>query len=278
MNRIFKTGAAALCVTAAMMLAGCGSQKQATSVAQGGIITEMDQHKAQAERVQTKMQMALRTKDHHFSVGGNLRMERGKIVQLSIMPFSLVEVGVIEFTPDYVLMLYRTGHQYVKARYKDIELLANNGLDFNAIQALFWGEVFAPGRKVCTMDDFETTTSGNTIVLSSRTGKSVMAKFVTSVAGSVLRQTQVTGAQATYNGAMLNWKYMDYMRVGKGEMPSIFEMSIDNIDSPVSCRFTLSSLKINPEWKGDISTKIDKQRYDEVSLESILTLLLNFNR
>ena len=79
-----------------------------------------------------------------MTVNGNLRMKRDDVVQLSLRALGF-EVGRLEFSPQDVLLIDRMGKRYVRAKYADVSFLRQAGLDFHAVQALFWNELFLPG-------------------------------------------------------------------------------------------------------------------------------------
>ena len=264
-----------LCLTA-LLLTGCRTKQGGTSGG-GGIVTQVDSHKAQAQRIQAKVSMAARIDGRGLTLSGTMRMERNKIIQISIVPLGLIEAGVMEFTPEGVLMVYRIGHQYVRASYDDVPLLRDNGVDFNAIQALFWGELFAPGKKVCSADDFDTQVIGQSTVLSTRNNRDIMVKFVTGIAGGAIRQTQVTAPEASYTGATLNWKYKEHTPVGNGSLPTSYEMTVENTSHPASCDFTLSRVKTDPEWGRDIRTTVDASKYKELRLDNLMSSIMKLS-
>jgi hypothetical protein len=97
--------------------------------------------KASHLTAKTKMQIKYGSKD--LSVSGNLKMKRDEAIQLSLRILGF-EVGRVEFTPAGVLVLDRINSQYFRATYNDVSYLKASGLDFNALQSLFWNELFAP--------------------------------------------------------------------------------------------------------------------------------------
>lgn len=56
------------------------------------------------------------------------------------------EVGRLEFTPDYVLVIDRMHKEYLKGDYNQLDFLRDNGLNFYSLQALFWNQALPPGN------------------------------------------------------------------------------------------------------------------------------------
>lgn len=82
-----------------------------------------------------------------ISLPGQLRMRKDEVVRLSLqMPLIGTEVGRLEFTKDYVLIVDRMHKQYVKASYDQVGFLHDNGITFYSLQALFWSRLLLPGK------------------------------------------------------------------------------------------------------------------------------------
>ena len=90
--------------------------------------------------VTAKVRLELSSNGKSTSVGGMLRMKRNDVIQLSIITFGILEVARIEMTPDYFMLIDKTGRQYVKAAYNDVPFLRNADIDFYTIQTYFWDE------------------------------------------------------------------------------------------------------------------------------------------
>ena len=93
-----------------------------------------------------KVKVDLEGMGKSISVNGQLRMKRDDVVQLSLT-FLGMEVGRMEFTPQDVLIIDRMNKQYVRAAYSEVGFLQRANLDFYALQALFWNELFIPGER-----------------------------------------------------------------------------------------------------------------------------------
>lgn len=78
-------------------------------------------------------------------VSGQLRMRRGRSIQLSASVLGLMEVARIEFLPDMVVVMDRYHSLYSVCHYADIPHRNELGLDFDEVQALLWNRIFSPG-------------------------------------------------------------------------------------------------------------------------------------
>ena len=80
-------------------------------------------------------------------VSGQLRMRRGRSIQISASMLGLMEVARIEFLPDMVVVMDRVHNLYSVCHYADIPYRNELGLDFEVVQALLWNRIFSPGSE-----------------------------------------------------------------------------------------------------------------------------------
>lgn len=60
---------------------------------------------------------------------GKFSMRRDEIIRLQMLiPIIRSEIARIDFTPDYVLLVDRYHKEYIKASYKEVSFLADNGI------------------------------------------------------------------------------------------------------------------------------------------------------
>ena len=78
-------------------------------------------------------------------VNGQLRMRRGRSIQISASILGLMEVARIEFLPDMVVVMDRVHNLYSVCHYADIPYRNELGLDFDVVQSILWNRVFSPG-------------------------------------------------------------------------------------------------------------------------------------
>ena len=85
--------------------------------------------------VTSKMNIELFVDGKRISVGGNCNLKRDEAIQLSVSLLGFMEVGRLELTPDYLLLINRAERQYVKVNYSDVPYLRQVGIDFYSLQA-----------------------------------------------------------------------------------------------------------------------------------------------
>jgi hypothetical protein len=132
-------------------------------------VKSVKEHKISEGVVSAKMSLTLWTGSKNISVDGNINLKRNELMQVTLSILGFVELGRLEFTPEYALVINRTGREYAKVTYDQIPYLKNAGIDFYSLQALFWNEVFVPGQGATwEEDDFVLSESGQHILLSLR--------------------------------------------------------------------------------------------------------------
>lgn len=108
----------------------------------------------------SKIKFTLVSGSKDITVSGSLKMKKDEVIRIQLTPFGLMEAGRLEFAKDYVLLMDRINKEYVKTGYDEVDFLKNNGLDFYALQSLFWNRLFIPGTQKVTdssLNDFGVT-------------------------------------------------------------------------------------------------------------------------
>ena len=130
---------------AAFLLGGCRSQKVARK--------EKAQQEDNARLIHTLLETppvseltaSLSLNLNGTKVSGQLRMRRGRSVQISASMLGLVEVARIEFLPEMVVVMDRSHNLSAVCHYADIPYRNEWGLDFDMVQSLLWNRIFSPG-------------------------------------------------------------------------------------------------------------------------------------
>ncbi len=264
-------------LTATLWLTACHTSKR-TAEGVGGagktalLMKQLEANRLTCTSVTAKMNFGVEAGERNVSVGGSLKMTRDEVIQLSLVAFGFAEVGRLELTPDYVLVVDRMGRRYVKEAYADFGFLREAGIDFYALQALFWNELFVPGRRgAVALNDFRVTESGQTVVLEARDTRHLAIRFVTGLAQGLIRQTNVSLPERL-NGPQLNWKYADFETVDGKQFPGAMQISVDGVKQKFVATISLNGLKETSKRHG--RTEINTSRYERISAEAIFNRLL----
>lgn len=264
-----------------VFIVSCKSTKEVTTttVPSGGLVSEdvvkkVNSNRITEECVVAKMNLSLEADVHKISVGGNLKMKRNDVIQLSLMAFGFVEAGRVELTRDYILVIDRIGRQYVKATYKEMAFLRDNNIDFYAFQSLFWNELFIPGQGIKVEGtDFSVSKAGeNNVLLENKNKKELKIRFVASLVNGLIKQTNITSS-TKFDAPQLNWSYVSYGSVGKKDFPEKMQISIDGTAKAYRATLVLSNMKNDAKW--ETRTDIAKGRYKKVPLETIYNRIMS---
>jgi hypothetical protein len=260
-----------VCVLA-LLVSSCRSTKGITEVSPETVAhTEKIVSALNGKKVErtlpltAKLSLELQMGGKGVSVGGNLKMKRDEAIQLSVSAF-FMEVGRIEFTPDYMLVLDRMGKQYVKAAYQDVDFLKRSGLDFNALQALFWNELFVPGKKTVADQDFTVEKKNGLVYLLAKEVSLFSLQFAVKPEGNLLLQTRIASPQnATQH---FEWHYLHFD--GNG-IPDKMQMSVAGLGKEAKAVMTLSNIRNNADWT---LTQIPENKYKRVDASTLFKKLL----
>ena len=279
------THMACLCLLACMMLASsCRHRKDAASddssssvagLQDAGLASKMVQrinaNRNTEEYLTAKAGVKLESGRNNVSVNGTLRMKRDEVIQLSLAFLGLMEVGRMEITPDYFLLIDRMNHQYVRVSYADVPFFQQADIDFHTFQSLFWGELFQPAN---SKKPYQQEMAGDTIRLSAEVHQQATLQFVASISKALLMQTSLTkSAQQTL--PLMSWDYDAYKPYGGKKFPTMMKMKLTTGKTAAQVTLNLSNLKNNSDWS--TRTEVNTNKYKQVSVESIIKRLQNLS-
>lgn len=201
-----------------------------------------------------------------LSVNGTLRMKRDDVVRLSLR-FLGMEIGVMEFTPQDVLLVDRYHKQYVRAAYSEVSFLRQADLDFYALQSLFWNELFVPGERQAKSNThrFSVVNDHGCSTLTLDDTPQLNYTFVTHTDKALIEQVKVTGRKAGDKGEFC-WTYADFAPFAGRKFPRSMEMSVTGTGRNMGLTLRLSSLNTDSNWntRTSVSAKYTKRTVDEV--------------
>lgn len=212
----------------------------------------------------TKVTLTTGGKD--LSCSGTLRMKRDDVIQLSLSVLGF-EVGRMECTQDGVLILDRYNKQYVRASYGQVSFLSQAGLDFHALQALFWDELFAPGSADVTaqLPRFRLSSAGDHTLLALTDAPRLEYDFLTLTASGVVDRLTVFGKNTSDKGTF-TFRYGDFTTFNGKPFPQQMDLSIAGTGRDVSLSLSLSRLSTKSDWatRTEVSAKYKQRSADEI--------------
>ncbi len=273
-----------------LMLVSCGTQK--AGIGEGSassshhadpsiaFVESVIDNELTSENIVGNASVKLSMGGQNIKLSGSLRMRRDKVVRLQLMlPIIGTEVGRLEFTPDYVLVLDRMNKQYIKMNYDEVEFLSKNNISFYSLQALFWNELVPTKNTRAALSsaaDYSVAlTDGSTYVPVTLVDGNLKYLWQANRSDYTLSSAVITYSSEAAGTSMLTWMYSNFAAVGKKKFPYTQEFSFTTMINGVSRRaevvIDLSDIKTSSDW--DAETEISS-KYKEVSVESIMSRLM----
>lgn len=264
-------------VVLVLLLASCSSTKSLKKSHSIEGMTEMEyvetviSNAGGWDALTAKMALSIDLGKGVTKVNGTLRIKKGEVIQMSVVPLLGIEVARAEISPDGVLVIDRMNKRYVKVSFAEVKALANADLDFHSLQALFLNEVFLPGKGNLAARDassFELEVGTTDVVLDVKKTKRFSYRFLTQAPEALLKESRIGLVGTPY---ALTWKYDDFRPLASGTFPADMQVSFAGGQKPVKAALALSRLTTNADW--ETHTEVSK-RYEKVELEEVLKLLL----
>lgn len=272
--RIMKLAAVTMTIA---MVASCGSTRKvvnetpnAQAVVQKQEFLQKVSYNAQHARfVTSKVKFSVEVGSQQLTLTGNLKMKRDDVIRLQLMAFGFVEAGRLEFTKDYVLVMDRINKQYLRVPYQQLEFMRNSGLDFYALQALFWNELFQPGKTRMTdemLKSYATDMEGEDAVISMESGK-LSYRWLADKGNALVKMANILYKDRYRGNYQLNWDYVDFKQNGRKKFPMDHKVKFTTPDKEVKFEMMLNYLGADEDW--ETRTEVSG-KYREVSVDEIL--------
>ena len=210
----------------------------------------------------------------NVSCNGHLRMKRGDVIQLSLtLPLIGTEVGRLECTPAEVLIVDRINKQYVRATYGQVQFLDQAGLDFYALQALLWNELFVPGSSEVAshLGRFRSSASGSYTLLALTDAPRLEYDFLTQTSSARIERVNVRSKSAAEKGELV-CKYADFAMVSGKPFPATVSLQIKDLGKDFGLNLSLSRINNSTDWEARTTLSA---KYRQRTPEEILGQLVN---
>lgn len=281
-----------LCL-AVLILTACGTKKHLSdgmSASEPGAIMDLaledpsqlyihqiHDNRVTADNIVASLSFTIKSGSKTMSAPGTLRMRRNEIVRLQFtVPILGSEVARIDFTPTHVLLVDRLHKEYLKASYSDLHFLRDNGIDFYALQSLFWNQLYSPdpmalfskGVKGVAVD------MDNSVI--SLTRDKMAYTWVIDPSVSHVQQADVRYRGTQGATSSLQWKYANFQDFIGTSFPLqhriLFSTDATSKPRQVDVTMQLSGLSDNSKW--DLETNLSG-KYKEMDAEALLSKMLN---
>lgn len=275
---------------AALTLASCATQKtqaqakDSIAAASHGsnpddaVLSRIYENEVYQRNIVSKLTFSLNKGQGSVSVPGQLRMRRDLVIRIQLqMPLLGTELGRLEFTPTGVLFLDRIHKQYCRANYDDVSFLAENGITFYTLQALFWNKLTLPGEESVgygNLSQFHVGTATDCVPVSVDKGK-LSFRWNTETATGLIRQARVAYASSGHGTSTLTWTYDKFAAFGSKKFPlnQTLAVSTTATGKQKNLQVTLDLDGVSADDSWDATTTLS-DRYSEVSVEELLSKLI----
>ena len=261
-----------------LLLASCHPKKQVTkdtkpapadSMEQVAFLQKVSENVSKSQFVTSKLKFTVEYGPQQVTLTGNLKMKRDDVIRLQLMAFGFVEAGRLEFTKDYVLIMDRINKQYLKAPYSHVSFLRNSGINFYTLQALFWNELFVPGRQSVdqnALNRFTASLGDEEVVISLEEGKMNYSWLANEKTGRI-NMANIAYRDQFKGNTQLNWDYRAFTKLGAKPFPSDMGITLTTPEKEVKLGVKLTYMGNESEWETR-TTVSDK--YREVTVDEIL--------
>ena len=271
--RILKLAAATMAVT---MVASCGSTRKVVKetpnaqavVQKQEFLQKVSDNAQHARFITSKVKFSVEVGSQQLTLTGNLKMKRDDVIRLQLMAFGFVEAGRLEFTKEYVLIMDRINKQYLRVPYQQLDFLRNSGLDFYALQALFWNELFQPGKAHVTdemLKSYTTDLEAEDAVIAMEGGK-LSYRWLAAKDNALVKMANILYKDRFRGNYQLNWDYLDFKQNGRKKYPMDHKVKFSTPDKEVKFEMMLNYLGADEDWepRTEVSGKYRQVTVDEI--------------
>ncbi len=255
--------------------------KQSSEVANLSFVQKVYDNQVYAKNIVGKMSFNLQAGGKDITVPGKLSMRKDEVIRIQLfIPILGSEVGRLEFTPNYVLIIDRLHKEYIKADYTQVDFLKKQGVNFYSLQALFWNQLLVPGNKNVAESDLRKfaanlETVGDECPVSIQYGNMNYVWTTNRTTGRIT-ETHVTYSDKSSGKSSLSMKYSNFKNVGVKQFPATLRLTlsgkVNNKLQEVKMNLEMDNVKNDDKW--DAQTEVSG-KYKQVQPEDVLGKLMN---
>ena len=291
----------AVAAAALLLMASCGTTKkmegagkvnandkktetkaeQSAALKNLAFVQKVSDNQVYTNNIVGNMNFNLQAADKDITVPGKLSMRKDEVIRIQLfIPILGTEVGRLEFTPNYVLIIDRLHKEYIKADYTQVDFLKKQGISFYTLQALFWNQLILPGEKEVTKSnlkkfDVNLNAAGNEVPVTVKNGYMTYA-WNTSRENGRITSADVNYQSSQHGTSRLHVDYSKFKSVGVKMFPATQVMSFMTTATQkkqeMKLILNLNEVKTDSNWS--TQTEISK-KYKQVSPEEALRKIMS---
>ena len=140
----YRSGMGVLIALLMLTFTGCKTSKQAAIVGN-----------EESVYLSSKVEVTIPHGDAVYSVNGTMKLKKNEIVQVSfLMPILRTEVARIEITPDFIFLVDRINHRYVRSTKEELKNRLPRRWTYNRLEDLIYQASTPDGKKTISGEDF----------------------------------------------------------------------------------------------------------------------------
>lgn len=232
------------------------------------------------KNIVSKISFTIQSGSKDITVPGSIHMRKDDVIRLQLfLPLIGTEVGRLEFTKDYVMIVDRIHKQYIKENYNKVDFLCDKGLNFYSLQALFWNQLFLPGYENVDNSQLDLLSvdfksQNNTI----STKKDAMSfQWSADKNKGLINKAYITYSSAAHGSSNLEWIYDDFRSFGSKQYPHSqalnFQTTATKEKKEVKVTIEMNGVSDEKDWENRTTVS---NKYKSVSAEDALKQLMNF--
>ena len=220
--------------------------------------------------ITSKVKFSVEVGQQKITLTGDLKMKRDDVIRLQLMAFGFVEAGRLEFTQDYVLIVDRINKQYLKVPYAQLDFFRHSGVDFYMLQALFWNELFQPGKSRLTernLKKFTTDAGVDNDVIVSFENDVLSYRWLTERETARIKMANVLYNNYLRGNYQLNWDYSNFKANNRKMFPMDHKVSFSTPDKEVKLEMKLNYVDNDEDWE---TRTVLSGKYRQMPVDEIL--------
>ena len=252
----------------------------AQSATQGlRFVQKVSDNAVYSKNIVSKIDFSVNTGGKNISVGGSIHMRKDEVIRIQLTPMGLIEVGRIELTPEYVLIMDRIHKEYIKAAYGDVDFLKNNGLNFYSLQALFWNQLFIPGEQRVSetaLEQYKIQEKTNGAIDISLQQGNMEYTWTADHQAALINQAAVTYNSKQHGTSKLDWKYDDFKALGSKKFPANHLFTLSTAASGkkknILVEIKMNKLTTDSDWETQTTVSA---KYKKVTVEDVINKIMS---
>ena len=267
-------------VTSATQLETANRGQKNETVEKLTFVQKVSDTQVYAKNITGGMDFSITLGSKDISVAGSLKMRKNEVIRIQLQaPVLGFEVGRLEFTPKYVLIVDRIHKEYIKADYNQVDFLQKQGINFYSLQALFWNQLLLPGTQKVSEPDLkkfeaDLTVAGVLVPVTFKQGNMTYTWKANRSNGRIY-QADVNYRTGSSNST-LHIDYSNFKSVGVKFFPATQKLTLKTNatqkQQELHVGISMNEVKTDANW--DAETQVPS-KYKQVAPEDVLNKIMD---